>query len=320
MFPASIPNSILRERALLLQRAREFFSSRKILEVDCCALVRCAPIDSNIDVIGASVTLSERGFLHTSPEYAMKQLLASGSGDIYFLGHVYRQGEIGPRHNPEFTMAEWYRVQMSFADMIQETCEFLFLFFGTLPIQKISYREAFARYVGIDYSEASLSDLRDAAKRHGIDLSDTSSDTSSWSRDAFLHLLLTHVIEPRLGRQELTVLIDYPPNEAALACIVEKNGEKVAERFEVYYEGIELTNGYRESADAEELRNRFIEENRIRGSLGKETYALDEKFLAALKNDFPECCGVSVGFDRALMLRCKTASLKEVLPFAWHAE
>lgn len=314
MFPASIPNALLRERALMLQKAREFFAARNVLEVDCCALVRCAPIDSNIDVISASVTPSLRGFLHTSPEYAMKQLLSQKSGDIYFLGHVYRQGEIGPRHNPEFTMAEWYRIGMSFPDLIQETCEFLFLFFGALPIRKISYREAFALYVGIDYSGSSLTDLQNAAKRHSIDLSH---DTASWNRDTFLHLLLTHVIEPRLGRQELTVLMDYPPNEAALACIVEKNGEQVAERFEVYYEGVELTNGYHESSDSIELRNRFTEENAIRHSLGKETYALDENFLASLQNGFPDCCGVSVGFDRALMLRRKAASLKEVLPFAW---
>lgn len=298
----------------MLQKARDFFAARNILEVDCCSLVRCAPIDSNIDVVNASVTPTDQGYLHTSPEYSMKRLLASGIGDIYYLGHVFRKGEIGPRHNPEFTMAEWYRIGMPFADLIQETCEFLFLFFGSLPIRKISYREAFAAYAGIDYSIASIDTLRQTAKRHSIDLP---SDTSSWSRETFLHLLLSHIIEPRLGRKELTVLTDYPPNEAALACVIEKGGEKVAERFEIYYEGIELTNGYHESADAEELRNRFIEENSLRQSQGKETYSLDEPFLSALQKGFPDCCGVSVGFDRALMLRRKVKSIHEVLPFSW---
>lgn len=313
MSPASTLNALLKDRALMLQKARDFFAARNVLEVDCCALVRCAPIDSNIDVISASVTSTERGFLHTSPEYAMKQLLSSGSGDIYFLGHVYRQGEIGRRHNPEFTMAEWYRTQLSFSELIQETCEFLFLFFGPLPTRKISYRKAFAQYAEIDYSRDSLESLRRCAISHNIEMP----ETAGWTRETFLHLILSQIVEPQLGREELTILTDYPPYEAALACVIEKNGEEVAERFEIYHEGIELTNGYHELGNADELRKRFNEENRARASAGKEIYALDEAFLSSLQSGFPECCGVSVGFDRALMLRRKAPALNKVLPFAW---
>ena len=314
MFPASTLKSLLQDRALLLQKARDFFASRDVLEVDCCALVPHAPIDSNIDVIEAQATDTQEGYLHTSPEYAMKRLLTAGVGDIYYLGHVFRKGEIGSRHNPEFTMAEWYRAGLSCDELIQETCEFLFLFFDPLPTRKLSYRDAFSTFVGIDYSRVSIQELQKAAQIHQIELPP---ESSSWSRDLFLHLLLSHVIEPHLGQGELTILTDYPPNEAALARVAQKNGETVAERFEIYYQGIELTNGYHELGDAQELRRRFHEENQIRQSLGKKTYSLDEPFLASFEKGFPACCGVSVGFDRALMIRRKAKTLGEVLPFPW---
>lgn len=284
----------------MLAAARKFFATRNVLEIDCGALVRCPPIDSNVDCIGVD---QDEGFLHTSPEYALKRLLSEGIGDCYFLGHVYRKGELGHLHNPEFTMVEWYRLNISFADMIQETAAFLFLFFGEKPIQMLTYREAFEIYIGIDYMKVSLSELQKLTN-------------SSWPRDTCIYYLLTHQIEPKLGRGHLTVLTDYPPDEAALACIVTKNGEQVAERYEIYYEGIELTNGYHELADAAELRTRFIQKNKDRAANGKAPYLLDEKFLAALKT-LPECCGVALGFDRAMMLRHRLNSIKPVIPFAW---
>lgn len=303
MSRALTKSQILTDRAYMLQAARSFFAQRNVVEVDCGALVRCAPIDANIDVVPAQVTEKECGFLHTSPEYAMKRLLASGMGDIYFLGHVYRFGEIGRRHNPEFTMAEWYRKGISFSDMIQETCEFLFLFFGPLPVRMLGYREAFEKYANIDYSRATIEELK---KVTGID--------SNWNRDAYIHLILTSLIEPNLGKDELTVLTDFPPHEAALACVVEKNGEDVAERFEIYFRSVELTNGYHELADGKVLRERFAQENRIRKELGKPVYELDEPFLQSMEH-FPDCCGVSVGFDRALMLRHNLQNIQEVLYF-----
>lgn len=284
----------------MLARARAFFAERGVLEVDTGALVKRPPNDSNIDVIGVD---QDNGYLHTSPEYAMKRLLAEGIGDCYFLGHVFRKGELGSLHNPEFTMVEWYRVGLSFAAMIQETCDFLALFFGPKPIRLLSYREAFERYVGIDYTRSQLSELQQLTN-------------STWPRDTCLYYLATHQIAPHLGRGELTALTDFPSDQAALACVVEKNGELVAERYEIYHEGVELTNGYHELSDAEELRRRFAEKNKTRLAEGKEPYALDEKFLAALQT-LPDCCGVALGFDRALMLRHKLKSIKQVIPFAW---
>lgn len=291
---------ILKDRAHMLAQARAFFAERGVLEVDTGALVKCPPNDSNIDVIGVD---QDNGYLHTSPEYAMKRLLAEGLGDCYFLGHVFRKGELGALHNPEFTMVEWYRVGLSFAAMIQETCDFLFLFFGPKPIRLLSYREAFERYVGIDYTNVPLAELQRLTH-------------SAWPRDTCIYYLITHQIEPRLGDGELTVLTDFPPHEAALACVVEKNGEFVAERYEIYHQGVELTNGYHELSDSAELRRRFSEKNKARLAEGKEPYALDEKFLAALQT-LPDCCGVALGFDRALMLRHKLKSIKHVIPFAW---
>lgn len=303
--------NLLRDRAKMLQKARQFFSERNILEVDCCALRPRAAIDANIDVINASVSDQETGYLHTSPEYAMKRLLSAKIGDIYFLGHVFRKGDIGPFHNPEFTMAEWYRTEISFADLIEETCAFLFLFIPPLPIRTISYRDAFTQYVGIDYSKASLPELQQKARAL------SAHDSPNWNRDTYIHFLLSHAIEPRLGQGELTVFTDYPPHEAALAQVIEKQGELVAERFEIYCNGIELANGYHELGDAEELRRRFQHENALRASRGKEPYLLDEPFLVSMETYFPECCGVSVGIDRALMVRHQTKTIKEVLPFAW---
>jgi lysyl-tRNA synthetase class 2 len=305
-------NKILKDRAQSLALARDFFVKRGLVEVDVCALSPFAAIAANIDVIPAEIAPNLLSYLHTSPEYAMKRLLSEGSGDIYFLGHVFRQGEIGRLHNPEFTMAEWYRLGITFDEMIQETCDFISLFLGPLPVRKIGYREAFETYADIDYSKASVDELLRKAQQFGI-----SSEAPLWTRDALVHFLLTHAIEPHFGQRELTILCDYPPQEAALARLIERNGEMVAERFEAYFEGVELSNGYHELPDGQEQRRRFIEENAIRAAAGKPAYALDEAFLTALGPRFPDCCGVSVGFDRVLLLKHKAKSLSEVLPFAW---
>ncbi len=296
----------LQTRARMLAAARGFFADRGILEVDCSPLVPFAPIDANIDVIPAQVTATQVGYLHTSPEYSLKKLLAAGMGDLYYLGHVFRQGEIGPRHNPSFTMAEWYRLGFSFEQMMEETCAFIDLFLGKRPRRQLSYVEAFRQYVGIDPNCTCLEELRSKAAPF------LSSDTASWTELDYLHLLLTHLIEPELGRGELTLLNYYPPNQAALARVVEKG----AERFEVYADGVELANGYHELADGQELRARFEQENDKRQAAGKEPYPLDEPFLAAQK-DLPPCCGVSVGFDRVLMLQTQVKYLSDILPFSW---
>ncbi len=303
--------ALLSHRAEMLAAVRSFFAERRVLEVDCCSLQRAPSLDSNVEAIETAVSENETGYLHTSPEFSMKKLLSQGIGDIYYLGHVFRKGELGRLHNPEFTMIEWYRLNMPYESFIEETCSLIMLFLGELPIRRLSYRKAMQEHAGIDPEDNSFPG---AAERLGISLP---SDTSQWSRDDWLHLFMSHAVEPKLGDGELTVLFDYPPSQAALSTIVEKEGRQVAERFEIYHRGIELSNGYHELADSAEQRRRFEEENLARQARGKAPYPLDEDFLASLERGLPDCCGVSIGFDRLMLLRHKLDSIHEILPFSW---
>ncbi len=306
--------TVLKDRAACLAKARSFFADRGILEVDTPLLSHSAPVDEHIDVFKVILPEGSFGYLHTSPEYAMKRLLAEGIGDIYQLSHVFREGEVGRLHNPEFTMVEWYRIGISYAAMIAESLDFICCFLGSLPNESISYRDALQTYAGIDYLHATHAELLQTIHRHGIVLSDEAKD---WDKETLLQLLLSSVVEPHLGQKKLSVLFDYPASEAALAKTRQKNDETVADRFEIYYQGVELCNGYYELIDPLEQRCRFEEANSMRIALGKSALPIDEQFLAALEKGMPECCGVAVGFDRLMILRHQANSLSEVLPFTW---
>lgn len=304
----------LRDRAFMLKHGRQFFHERGVLEVDCPALSCRASVDLHINLILASYDRRERAYLHSSPEYGMKRLLAQGIGDIYQLSHVFRDGESSYKHNPEFMMAEWYRCGITFTAMIEETVDFIRLFFGDLPFHQMSYREIFQRYAGFDYVTSSVSDLLDYLAKAGIDAYPGIEEEGP---DALLNLILGTLIEPQLGQGELCVLSHYPASQAALANTMLIDGERVAERFEVYFQGIELANGYHELTDPIEQRKRLVEANQMRISMGKDELPIDENFLAALSQGVPDCCGVAVGFDRLMMLRHRKASLADVIPFAW---
>lgn len=293
----------------MLTNVRAFFSAREILEVDTPLLSHAAPIDTHIEVMSIDFKTGEKGYLHTSPEYAMKRLLSEGSGDIYQLSHVFRAEEAGRLHNPEFTMIEWYRIGVSFQFLIDETLELIQLFLGEIPVHIYTYAEAFKKFVGIDHHTASPSDLKKIAEKNRLPLT---SDVDSWDKDTFLHFLMAFLIEPQFAG--LNIIRDFPATQAALAQI-SPNG--VAERFEVYFNGIELANGFHELTDPLEQRRRFVLANQERQKLGKETLPIDEHFLAALEKGLPDSCGVAVGFDRLLMLQSKKESIKEILPFAW---
>lgn len=299
----------------MLQKARAFFAERKVLEVDCPALSQSAPIDLHIDVMKVALKNDQTGYLHTSAEYGMKRLIAAGIGDIYQISHVFRDGEIGPLHNPEFTMTEWYRLGMSFEEMIAETVDFIRLFLGDLPYRAMNYRQVLSQYLGIDYLTAPFSELLTEAKKSGLDLP---RDAATWDRDTVLQLLVSFLIEPQLGNAELFILKYFPASQAALSkTIALADGEEVACRFEIYYRGIELANGYHELTDAMEQRKRFEASNQARLNAGKEALKIDERFLEALELGLPDCCGVAVGFDRLLMLKNKETELKHVLPMIW---
>lgn len=299
--------SILRDRAKMLAQARSFFAERDVLEVDCPILTNGASVDAHIDLIPATFKGFSIRYLHSSPEYGMKRLIVEGLGDIYQLSHVFRDGEYGQRHNPEFCMAEWYRMGYSFDEMIEETLAFIRLFLGPLPSRIYSYRELF-QSLGIDYLYASEDELVDLLKPYNIQLQD---------KESLLNLVLGLLIEPKLGQDELSVLAYYPASQAALAKIIQKDEEAVALRFEIYYKGVELCNGYSELPFAEEQRARFEQANKDRLQLGKSALPIDEFFLAALEKQLPDCCGVAVGFDRLMMLRHNASALADVIPFDW---
>jgi|SRR5579872_235836 len=305
---------ILQDRGAMLAEARAYFAARNVLEVDCPAISHAASLDVHIDLMPVLVQGGKTAYLHTSPEYGMKRLLADGIGDIYQLSHVFRDGEFGPRHNPEFTMTEWYRMGISFDAFIEEVLDFIRLFVSDLPATRISYREALLRYAHIDYMHASIEDLRVAAQKYSAQ---TKESKQLWNREDLLQLLLNAAVEPHLGIDSLCVFTDYPASEAALARTYWKEDEHVAERFEIYYKGVELANGYHELADPIEQRKRFEETEEMRRALGKKPLPVDEHFLKALEKGLPDCCGVAVGFDRLLLLRHSKTSLAEVLPISW---
>lgn len=283
------------------------------MEVDVPLLTQGAPVDVHIDLI-AGHNGPEIRYLHSSPEYGMKRLISEGIGDIYQLGHVFRAGEVSGKHNPEFMMAEWYRMGITFEQMMAETCDYVRLFLGEMPQQIVSYRDTLKKHLNIDYVHATIPELLKCLHDNNIDFYPEVVDEG---KDAILNLLLGTLVEPHLGRNGLYVLAYYPSTQAALAQTQQHGDEAVAERFEIYYQGVELANGYHELANPSEQRQRFEEANKGRVALNKGTLPIDEHFLKALEVGLPDCCGVAVGFDRLMMLRHSAKHIREVVPFDW---
>lgn len=312
--PFASKTSRLRDRGMMLKAARHFFDARGILEVDCPILSKLASVDTHIDLIPARYRSKETCYMHSSPEMGMKRLLSEGIGDIYQLSHVFRDGEWSDKHNPEFTMAEWYRLGFSLEELIEETVQFISLFLGKMPSRTVSYRDIFLKETGIDYVVADEQQLLRYIQDKQISFYPSILEEG---KDALLNLILGSQVEPNLGRDEFFVLAYYPASQAALARKRMHGEEQVAERFEIYFQGIELANGFHELTNAPEQRLRFKEANDARLALGKETLPPDENFLQALEKGLPDCCGVAVGFDRLMMLRQKQTRLAEVLSWGW---
>ncbi|HEY9149074.1 MAG TPA: EF-P lysine aminoacylase EpmA [Gammaproteobacteria bacterium] len=308
------PLENLRQRARILQRIRAFFDAHGVLEVETPALSRAAITDPHLECFATRYTGPGHSdglplYLHTSPEFPMKRLLAAGVGPIYQLCKVFRQGEAGRRHNPEFTLLEWYRPGYDHHALMDEVAALVAPLLGLEgEAERLSYREAFLRHLEIDPLSASLPELRQCAAAHGIRGFD-----DEGARDVWLDLLLTHCIEPELGRDRLCFLYDYPASQAALARL-NPDDQRVAERFELYYRGVELANGFHELADASEQRRRFEAELSTRAEQGLEQVPLDEYLLAALEQ-LPHCSGVALGIDRVVMLALGAESLDEVMAF-----
>ena len=308
--------AMLEQRALLLARVRRFFADGGVLEVDTPMVVN-APV-TDIHIHSAQVNLgpaAQHGFfLHTSPEYAMKRLLAAGSGDIYQVCHVVRGFERGRLHNAEFTLIEWYRLGFSLDDLMSEVDALVRALLGPVATgrgsERITYRDAFLRELRLDPFTANMEELQHAAAKLGFN----SAPATVPQRDELLDLLMGAVVGPRLGCNALTFVHAYPATQAALARL-DPRDPRAALRFELYCEGIELANGFHELASAGEQRARFEQDNAERRRTGLPVHAPDEFLLAALEAGLPECSGVALGFDRTVMLATGARTIDEVLAF-----
>jgi lysyl-tRNA synthetase class 2 len=309
--------AMLRVRAELLAKIRDFFRQAGVLEVETPACSRFGVTDPAIESFttqytGPGAAQGSLRYLHTSPEFPMKRLLAAGSGPIYQLCRVFRNGELGRLHNPEFTLLEWYQPGFDHHALMGELASLILaLSPRNLAVEYLSYAEAFHRHLQIDPHSESVESLRfhalaaGVAGVEGLELE---------SRDAWLDLLMSHLIEPRLGVDGMTFLYDYPASQAALAR-VRPGDPPVAERFELYLAGVEIANGFHELTDAREQRTRFLEENQRREAMGLPQVPLDEHLLAALKSGMPSCAGVALGVDRLLMVLTGSSQIPDVIAF-----
>ena len=305
----------LRQRAALNALIRAFFAERDVLEVETPILSEAGNTEPNIDSFqtrfsGHVSAGSALRWLRTSPEYPLKRLLAAGVGDCYELGRVFRNGEAGGRHNPEFTMLEWYRVGWNHHQLVEETVALvraaLALVQREPSLTVVDYRSLYIQQVGVDPFEATLEQLQ-------APLADVRIDAEGLTRDDWLDLLMTHCIQPHFRDDTLTVVHDWPASQAALARI-RPGTPPLAERFELYLGAVELANGYHELNDADEQRARFMRDHAVRSARGAVLPALDEHLLAALPA-LPDCAGVAVGVDRLLMAMNRTGRIADVLAF-----
>lgn len=329
MNPASqrafLPSRPNRRAALLLRaqvnhRIREFFTERGVLEVETPIFSAGANTEPNIESFSVrfSGPLPEGGprerWMRTSPEFALKRLLAEGVGDCYELGRVFRDGEAGRRHNPEFTMLEWYRISWTHRELAEETVDLVQALMAdagtTLDVRQFEYRELYRESFGFDPFTAEVATL--AAPLAELDIR-----AADLSRDDWLDLLMTHRLEPGFPPDRLTIVYDFPASQCALARVRGQGSDAVAERFELYLGDKELANGYHELGDAAEQRARFENDNRRRLARGQGELPIDEHLLAALERGLPDCAGVALGVERLLMAMAATDDIADVLAFSF---
>ncbi len=297
----------LKARAQIVSDIRQFFVVRSVLEVETPSLSHFGATDIHLQ----QWQTTNGCFLHTSPEYAMKRLLASGSGDIFQICRVFREDEISARHNPEFTMLEWYRLGQDEKGLMNEVVDLIQSLSGGVNVktQWITYRDAFVKVGLPDPFEASELELKLVVSER------LNSSADLWSRDECLDALMALIVEPSLPKDELCFIYHYPESQAALAELSRELGYVTARRFELYWQGLELANGYYELTNFDEQLERFHKESELRKSEGKQVPELDENFLAAMKQGLPPCSGVALGVDRLIMILLEKARIEEVIAF-----
>ncbi|UAW99117.1 elongation factor P--(R)-beta-lysine ligase [Halopseudomonas nanhaiensis] len=308
---ASLDN--LRARAAIVDQIRRFFAEREVLEVETPALSRAAVSDPHLFPFVTPFEPEGGGehsllYLHTSPEYPMKRLLAAGSGAIWQLCKVFRNGETGSRHNPEFSMLEWYRPGFDHHRLMDEVAELVRAVIGCPPIHKVTYSSLFAGQLGLDIHDCAVAELARLGRAQcGFE--------GELDRDGWLNLLFSHCIEPALI--EPTMVYAFPTSQAALARIVEEDDAvPCAARFELFIKGMELANGYYELTDAAEQALRFEADQARRSQLGRPVLPIDDNLVAALRHGLPDCAGVALGVDRLIMLALGATRIDQVVAFA----
>lgn len=299
----------------MLAGIRAFFAQAGVLEVETPMLSRAAATDVQIESFAVPGGVGSR-YLHTSPEFPMKRLLAAGSGDVYQVCRVFREDEAGRYHNPEFTLLEWYRLGWDAARLTEEVIELIGSVAQVLgraaayAVRRLSYAQAFDEALGIDPHRATADVLAAVAHGQGLQV------VGGLGRDAWLDLLFSECVAAAFVPDSLTVVDEYPASQAALAR-VRPGAPPVAERFEVFAGPVELANGFHELADAREQAARFEADNRARESLGRAAMPVDERLVAALEAGLPDCSGVALGLDRLLMWLGGWERIDEVLAFPW---
>jgi len=295
----------IKKRALIYQKIRAFFNALHYVEVDTPLLGVSTSTDIHIQSIQA-ITCDRQVYLQTSPEFSMKRLLAAGSGSIYQICHAFRDEEKGRFHHPEFTLLEWYSNGFDYQALMNQLEQLISSLLNVAqPFQRVSYFECFQSHVKLDLKSASLNDCRQCVAEYVSGI-----DTSQLNRDDCLDLLISQVIAKQF--KGFTFVYDYPSSQASLAKLKPSNPD-VAERFELFFNDLELANGFSELTDSAEQRTRFEQDNARRIESGLQAYPVDEDFLQALKQGMPECAGVAVGLDRLLMVMLEKESLKSVL-------
>ncbi len=303
-------------QAQLLAKIRRFFVERQVTEVITPVLSQAAGTDPALEPMISRYTGPGYAgglvlYLQTSPEFAMKRLLAAGSGDIYQICQAFRNGEYGQRHNPEFSLLEWYRLGFDYHQLMDEAAHLLRACLEVeIPVEKISYRQLFEHFFHWDPLIVSEEQMQASAEAQHIQ---GALEMNLRQRDEWLDLLLSHVIEQHLGQGRLTFVYDYPASQASLACL-NADDPRVASRFELYYQGVELANGFHELANSREQRRRFQSENQRRLQNGQLQIPLDERLLSVLDR-MPDCSGMALGLDRLLMLQLGAQSLDQVMNF-----
>jgi len=311
----SAPIANLLKRAAIVAEIRRFFADRGVLEVETPAMSQATVTDIHLvpfetRFVGPGAAQGMTLYLMTSPEYHMKRLLAAGSGPIYQMGKSFRNEEAGIHHNPEFTMLEWYRPRYDMYRLMNEVDDLIQQILDCDAAEMLSYQQAFTRHLDIDPLSADKERLREvAAKLDLSNIADTEED-----RDTLLQLLFTMGVEPHIGRDKPTFVYHFPATQASLAEISTED-HRVAERFEAYYKGVELANGFRELTDSREQRQRFEQDNRKRAARGLPVQPVDNNLLDALQHGMPECSGVALGVDRLIMIALGASSLSEILAF-----